>query len=417
MGGSTLVALSPLIGAPSTSNEGVANVASRDGTKVGGWSQAPSFSRQATIWTIANPTVPYGVPFLGTDDYGEIQALNSDGSLAAGYAQRIATPPSPKHAIIWHAANGTQDLATWLTTQYALNLTGWTLTDVKGMSGNGSVLAGNGIHNGSAEAWVVLLNVPAQAPAITQQPAARNICPGTTTTFTVAAAGIGTLAYQWQKNGENLSNGGHYSGTNTATLTVSNADASDAGNYRCVVSIACNSTTSNEAALTLKAATTITLQPVDQSVYSGETAYFTVAATGEGTVSYQWQKNGVDLMNGGHYSGVTTPTLTVSNVDAGDIGSYRCLVTAGCGTVTSNEVMLAFHAGVAADFDHDGDVDLTDFSIFQSCFNGPNREAKTGCVTPAADLDEDQDIDLTDFSIFQSCFNGPNRPAKPGCQS
>jgi len=417
MGGSTLVALSPLIGAPSTSNEGVANVASRDGTKAGGWSQAPGYSKQGTIWTIANPTVPYGVPFLGTDDYGEIQALNSDGSLAAGYAQRIATPPSPKHAIIWDAVNGTRDLATWLTTQYALVLTGWTLTDVKGMSGDGSVLAGNGIHNGYAEAWVVLLNVPAQAPAITQQPAARNICPGTTTTFTVAAAGIGTLAYQWQKNGENLSNGGHYSGANTATLTVSNADAGDAGNYRCVVSIACNSTTSNEAALTLKAATTITLQPVDQSVYSGETAYFTVAATGEGTVSYQWQKNGVDLMNGGHYSGVTTPTLTVSNVDASDIGSYRCLVTAGCGTVTSNEVTLAFHAGVAADFDHDGDVDLTDFSIFQSCFNGPNREAKTGCVTPTADLDEDQDVDLSDFSIFQSCFNGPNRPAKPGCQS
>jgi hypothetical protein len=67
---------------------------------------------------------------------------------------------------------------------------------------------------------------------------------------------------------------------------------------------------------------------------------------------------------------------------------------------------------VAADCDRDGNVDIDDFSVFQGCFNGPNRSYPTGCTS--LDLDHDSDVDLADFSIFQACFNGPNRP--PACQ-
>jgi hypothetical protein len=72
----------------------------------------------------------------------------------------------------------------------------------------------------------------------------------------------------------------------------------------------------------------------------------------------------------------------------------------------------AVTATVLADFDSDGDVDLADFSIFQGCFNGPNRvPAQSNCER--SDLDHDTDVDLADFSVFQGCFNGPNRP--PAC--
>ncbi|MBN1491057.1 MAG: hypothetical protein JXA69_14175, partial [Phycisphaerae bacterium] len=67
---------------------------------------------------------------------------------------------------------------------------------------------------------------------------------------------------------------------------------------------------------------------------------------------------------------------------------------------------------VASDLDQDGDVDLTDFSHFATCFNGPNRPpAADGC--DHADFDLDADVDLTDFGVFASCFNGYNRP--PAC--
>jgi len=65
------------------------------------------------------------------------------------------------------------------------------------------------------------------------------------------------------------------------------------------------------------------------------------------------------------------------------------------------------------DFDADGDVDLSDFSLFQLCFNGPNRPPALPHDCLAPDADADGDVDLGDFGILQDCFNGPNRP--PAC--
>ncbi|MBN1489755.1 MAG: formylglycine-generating enzyme family protein [Phycisphaerae bacterium] len=66
----------------------------------------------------------------------------------------------------------------------------------------------------------------------------------------------------------------------------------------------------------------------------------------------------------------------------------------------------------SSDFDSDSDVDLTDFSGFTACFNGPNRAPAAFCAVDA-DLDDDTDVDLADFGVFAACFNGPNRP--PAC--
>lgn len=412
MGGSTLTALWPLIGASSTSNEGVARAVSRDGTRAGGWSWSATSNRQGTVWTIANPTAPVEVPFFGADNYDEILALNDNGSVAAGFG---SVGGQNKHAIIWDATNGTRDLATWLTAQYGLNTTGWVFTDVKGMSGDGKVMAGNGTYNGTSQAWVVLLGVPSQPPTITQHPAAQTICPGDNAAFTVAATGLGTLNYQWQKNGANLSDGGHYSGATTPTLSISGADANDAASYRCVVSVGCCSTTSNAATLTVKPATTITQQPTAQSTCSGLSVQFTVTATGDGTISYQWQKDGVDLSEGGHYFGTATAILVVSNVDAGDEAGYRCVVTAGCGTVTSNEAALTLVPKVAPDLDQDCDVDVDDFELFAACASGPGISQNGSPLCQVTDFDADADVDQADFAVFQRCLSGGGVPADPNC--
>ncbi len=71
------------------------------------------------------------------------------------------------------------------------------------------------------------------------------------------------------------------------------------------------------------------------------------------------------------------------------------------------------------DTDEDGDVDLADFTQFQTCFNGPNRPWPSEAdarLCECVDADNDVDVDLTDFSVLQACFNGPNRPApQPTC--
>ncbi|MFZ4526791.1 MAG: immunoglobulin domain-containing protein, partial [Chlorobium sp.] len=73
----------------------------------------------------------------------------------------------------------------------------------------------------------------------------------------------------------------------------------------------------------------------DVTVNEKETATFTVAATGTGTLRYQWKKNGADI-TGATSASYTTPALTMN-----DSGSkYSCAVTDDGGTTASNEATL-----------------------------------------------------------------------------
>ena len=57
-----------------------------------------------------------------------------------------------------------------------------------------------------------------------------------------------------------------------------------------------------------------------------------VLAPGKNPPTYQWQRNGVNLVNGGAVSSATTPTLTINPVELTYNGSASvCLVTNACG--------------------------------------------------------------------------------------
>lgn len=73
----------------------------------------------------------------------------------------------------------------------------------------------------------------------------------------------------------------------------------------------------------------ITSQPQSQSVTNGADVTFSVTATGDGPLSYQWQHNGTDL------TGKTDVTLLVTSVQGADAGVYIVAVTNPQGTVFS----------------------------------------------------------------------------------
>jgi beta-galactosidase len=84
------------------------------------------------------------------------------------------------------------------------------------------------------------------------------------------------------------------------------------------------------------AAPTITAQPANQSVTLGQAATFNVAATGLGSLSYQWSENG-NAIAGATSSSYTTPATTAADNGA----SFSVAVGDVFGAITSNAATLA----------------------------------------------------------------------------
>ncbi len=177
-----------------------------------------------------------------------------------------------------------------------------------------------------------------QLPTITKQPENQTVATGQTATFTVAATGVGTLNYQWYKNGTAIN------GATSTSYTTPSATSTDSGSvFKVTVTNAAGTVTSNPATLTVTAssaivnphAPVITSQPVSQTIPVGQTATFNVAATGDPTLTYQWYKGGVAIV-GATSSAYTTPTAVI-----GDNGSvFTVTVTNSAGSATSNPANL-----------------------------------------------------------------------------
>jgi hypothetical protein len=79
----------------------------------------------------------------------------------------------------------------------------------------------------------------------------------------------------------------------------------------------------------------ITTQPASQTVTAGQTATFSVAASGTAPLSYQWQKNGVNI------SGATSASYTTPATTAADNGAtFKVVVANSAGSAASSEATL-----------------------------------------------------------------------------
>lgn len=167
-------------------------------------------------------------------------------------------------------------------------------------------------------------------PTITSQPLATTVDDGQGVSFTVAASGE-SLGYQWQKNDADLP------GATAATLTLPSVTLADTGaRYRVVVGNAGGSVTSEAATLTVRpVAPRIATQPVAARVAQGAAATFSVAAAGSLPLTYQWQRNGIDI------AGATQSSYTIDAAMQGDNGAtFAVRVRNGAGSATSDAVAL-----------------------------------------------------------------------------
>ena len=204
-------------------------------------------------------------------------------------------------------------------------------------------------------------------PKFTTQPEDTTVTVGSAAVFTVEATGKSTLRYQWQyrKDGDSSWTKSGQSGNTTATLSVKTTAGLHGYQFRCAVMDGNYQTTfSKVVTLTLKPK--ITTWPKDTTAAPGTTAKFTVAATGKGTLKYQWQyrKNETGEWKDSGQSGNKTATLSVA-VTAGLNGyQFRCYVTDANGQksytntvtltvsprITTQPVNKTVTAGTAAKF-------------------------------------------------------------------
>jgi pectin methylesterase-like acyl-CoA thioesterase len=98
----------------------------------------------------------------------------------------------------------------------------------------------------------------------------------------------------------------------------------------------------------------ITAEPGPFSGVPGVSAVFTVTATGDPTLGYQWyETNGATTnlltdtpnVTGSTNSGSTTSSLTILNAQPGDNGGYFVVITNAFGTATSSVVQLTISSG------------------------------------------------------------------------
>lgn len=119
----------------------------------------------------------------------------------------------------------------------------------------------------------------------------------------------------------------------------------------------------------------ITTQPLPVVTAASASAIFYVGVVaGVGTTPvYQWRKGGVAI-NVGTNPTAATPVLTLTNVQAADLGSYTCFVTNACGGtgLLSSAATLSFVVDPCpADFDGNGEIAVPDvFAFLAAWFAG-----------------------------------------------
>ena len=165
------------------------------------------------------------------------------------------------------------------------------------------------------------------APTIAVPPVARTVVNGSSASFSVTACGA-LLSYQWRCNTTNLPL------ATSATLTLANVQAAQAGNYAVAICNAAGCVTSAPVTLTVLQLPYFTLQPLGQTVPPGSNATLRVTLTGDAPIAVQWLFNGTNLPN------ATNLSLALTNVQNAQAGTYQVRATNVAGTTLSDAVLL-----------------------------------------------------------------------------
>ena len=137
------------------------------------------------------------------------------------------------------------------------------------------------------------------------------------------------MSYQWSFGGNAIPN------ATNSTLTVSNVQSVNEGNYQVTLANDVGTATSEPIVLrVLPSAALIVSDPFPVTVLAGNQAVFNVNVIGSAPLNFHWYQNGAFLL------GATSSQLVISNVQAANAGTYQLQVSNYLGAVISGGATL-----------------------------------------------------------------------------
>ena len=172
----------------------------------------------------------------------------------------------------------------------------------------------------------------------------------------------------------------------------------------------------DQVSFVLSPAITVQPAPATRTNYAGTLATFTASASGTSPLSYQWQKNGVNLVNGGNVTGATSQNLALGNVQLTDAASYRIVVSNFGGSITSSPASLVVladeplitrspssrtnNAGTTASFTVTANgLPTLNYQWLKNGFNLADGGNVSGSTTATLVLSDVQDADVASYVV------------------
>jgi kumamolisin len=208
----------------------------------------------------------------------------------------------------------------------------------------------------------MLLQVLANAPFITSQPATQFVANGQSASFSITVSGSTPFAYQWQREAAgsstwtNLVDNGTYAGSATATLTIPSVTSAMSGDqFQCIVTNAQGTATSSSAPLLVG----VPPPPLIVTTLAG-VAGTTGSSNGTGSAALFNFPGGIALDNSGNIVVADTNNDTIRKVTPAGVVSTIAGSAGLAGSTNATGSAARFNAPSNVTVDSSGNIYVAD---------------------------------------------------------